>query len=64
MHQSISGGGGLVHLARVGALTNPGGTPEKFGDVNFNMDFNLKSHNFKANSVSVYKLLRFATGCI
>ena len=30
----------------------------------FNVSFNLKSHNFKANSASVYKLSRFARGRI
>ena len=32
--------------------------------LNFNTYFNLKRHNFKANSESVYKLSRFATGRI
>ena len=57
------GGGALANLARPGgrAFPNPGDNPEKFVDIlkvfflNFNMYFNLKSHNFKANSESVYK---------
>ena len=32
--------------------------------LNFYMSFNLKSHNFKAKSESVYNLSRFATGRI
>ena len=32
--------------------------------LNFNMYFNLKSHNLKANSEGMCKLLHFATGCI
>lgn len=32
--------------------------------LNFNNYFNLRSHNFKANSDSVHKLSRFSTGCV
>ena len=66
------GAGAFANLARPGgrAFANPGDNPEKFVVflkvcfLNFNMYFNLKRHNFKANSESVYKLSRFATGRI
>ena len=66
------GGGVFANLARPGgqAFANPGTTQKnlsmflKVCFLNFNMYFNLKKHNFKANSESVYKLSRFATGRI
>ena len=66
------GGGVFANLARPGgrAFANPGTTQKnlsmflKVCFLNFNMHFNLKRHNFKANSESVYKLSRFATGRI
>ena len=66
------GGGALANLARPGgrAFANPGDNPKSLSMVlkvcflNFNMYFNLKRHNFKVNSDSVYKLSRFATGRI
>ena len=51
-------------------MPTPGTTPKNLSMflkacfLNFNMYINLKRHNFKANSESVYKLLRFATGRI
>ena len=36
----------------------------KVCSLDFNMYFNLKGHNFKVNSESVYKLSRFATARI
>ena len=53
-----------------GHLPTPGTTPKNLSMflkacfLNFNKYFNLKRHNFKANSESVYKLSRFAIGRI
>ena len=57
------GGEALANLVRPRgrALANHGGSPEKFG---LNVYFTLKKHNIEANSETVYKLLRFATGHI
>ena len=69
---SVPGGDALDNLACPGgrALANPGDTPKNFSRflkvcfLNINMYFNLKSHNFKANSESAYKLSPFATSRI
>ena len=61
------GGGALANLACPGGQETSPKNLLRFLKVcflNFNMYFNLKSHNFKANSESVYKLSRFATGRI
>ena len=63
------GGGTLANLAPPGGRATPGqppGHPRKIGRrfLNFNMYVYLISHNFKANSDSVYKLSRFGTGRI
>ena len=53
-----SRGGAFAKLARPRgrALANPGCT-RKLIYLNFKMFFNLESHNFKADSESVYKWL-------